>query len=126
MLLIAKGYRIMARRCKKPVGEINIVARRQRDLDAAAEALTKHGKRRIVAAAEFWLASHPGDAEKLDPFRRDLGRARQGAPPRRQSLRCDALNDAAGDASGGAQHAEELVGRQAGDGQGGKRRRGAG
>jgi putative endonuclease len=68
MLPIAKGYRIMARRCKKPVSEIDIVARRRRDLDAAAEAVTKHGKRRIVAAAEFWLASHPGDAESLIRF----------------------------------------------------------
>jgi putative endonuclease len=74
MLLIAKGYRIAARRWKTPVGEVDIVARRRRDLvfvevkarddlDAAAEALTAHGRQRIIAAAEFWLASHPGDAE---------------------------------------------------------------
>src|ERR1700722_9460081 len=51
MLLIAKGYRIAARRWKTPVGEIDIVARRRRDLvfvevkarelDAAAEAVTE-------------------------------------------------------------------------------------
>jgi len=74
MLLIAKGYRIAARRWKTPVGEIDIVARRRRDLvfaevkargdlDAAAEAVTEHGRQRIIAAAEFWLASHPGDAK---------------------------------------------------------------
>ncbi len=51
MLLIAKGHRIAARRWKTPVGEIDIVARRRRDLifvevkarddlDAAAEAVT--------------------------------------------------------------------------------------
>jgi putative endonuclease len=73
MLLIAKGHRIVARRWKTPVGEIDIVARRRRDLvfaevkarddlDAAAEAVTDRSKQRIVAAAEFWLAQHPDDA----------------------------------------------------------------
>jgi putative endonuclease len=73
MLLIAKGYRIAARRCKTPVGEIDIVARRRRDLvfvevkarndlDAAAESVTERTKQRIIAAAEFWLAGHPDDA----------------------------------------------------------------
>src|ERR1700753_190103 len=32
MLLIAKGFRIAARRFKTPIGEIDIVARRRRDL----------------------------------------------------------------------------------------------
>ena len=79
LLLIAKGYRIVARRWKTPVGEIDIVARRRRDLvfvevkareqlDAAAEAVTAHGQQRIVAAAEFWLASHPDDAERFIRF----------------------------------------------------------
>jgi putative endonuclease len=74
MLLIAKGHRIVARRWKAPVGEIDIVARRRRDLlfvevkardtlDAAAEAVTDRGKERCIAAAEFWLASHPDDAQ---------------------------------------------------------------
>jgi putative endonuclease len=70
--LIAKGYRILARRFRTPVGEIDIVARR-RDvlvfaevkararLDDAAEAVTERGKRRIAAAAEAWLAAHPDD-----------------------------------------------------------------
>jgi putative endonuclease len=72
MLLIAKGYRIAARRHKTPVGEIDIVARRRRDLvfvevkarddlDTAAEAVTERTKQRIVAAAEFWLSGHPDD-----------------------------------------------------------------
>src|ERR1700723_4797577 len=72
MLLIAKGYRIAARRWKTPVGEIDIVARRRRDLvfvevkarnhlDDAAEAVTERSKQRIVAAAEYWLARHAGD-----------------------------------------------------------------
>jgi putative endonuclease len=73
LLLLAKGFRIVARRLKTPVGEIDIVARRRRELlfvevkardtlDAAAESVTERSKQRIIAAAEFWLASHPGDA----------------------------------------------------------------
>src|ERR1700689_4220862 len=73
MLLIAKGYRIAARRWKTPVGEIDIVARRRRDLvapevkaaanlDAAAEPVTERSKQRIIAALQYWLASRPDDA----------------------------------------------------------------
>jgi len=72
MLLVAKAYRIMARRWKTPFGEIDIVARRRRTLvfvevkarnsvDEAMEAVTERGKRRIIGAAEFWLAQHPDD-----------------------------------------------------------------
>ena len=75
MFLIAKGYRIVARRWKTPFGEIDIVARRRRALvfvevkardraDKAAEAVTERTKRRIVAAAELWLAHHPDDIER--------------------------------------------------------------
>lgn len=67
--LIAKGYRILARRWRSPVGEIDIVARRRQTLvfvevkarltvDAAAEAVTVRQRRRIAAAAEIWLAQH--------------------------------------------------------------------
>jgi putative endonuclease len=70
--LVAKGYRIVARRWKSPVGEIDIIARRRRvlvfvevkareRLDDAAECLTERQQRRIIAAAEAWLASHPDD-----------------------------------------------------------------
>ena len=70
--LIAKGYRIVARRWKSPVGEIDIVARRRRTLifvevkarerlDDAAEAVIGRQQRRIIAAAEAWLAAHPDD-----------------------------------------------------------------
>ena len=68
--LIAKGYRILSRRWKSPVGEIDIVARRHRllvfvevkaraDLDAAAEAVLPRQRQRIAAAAEAWLATYP-------------------------------------------------------------------
>jgi putative endonuclease len=75
MLLIAKGYRIVARRWKTPFGEIDVVVRRRRALvfvevkareraDDAAQAVTERGKRRIVAAAELWLAHCPEDAQR--------------------------------------------------------------
>jgi putative endonuclease len=73
--MIARGYRILARRFRTPVGEIDIVAGRRntllfievkaRDtLDAAAEAVTARNKQRIVAAAEFWLSQHPDDVTR--------------------------------------------------------------
>ena len=72
--LIAKGYRIVARRWRSPVGEIDIVARRRKTLifvevkarerlDDAAEAVIVRQQRRIIAAAEAWLATHPDDVD---------------------------------------------------------------
>ncbi len=71
--LIAKGYRILARRFRGPGGEVDIVARRRRVLvfvevkarelvDDAAYAITERQMHRITAAAEAWLAQHPDDA----------------------------------------------------------------
>ena len=71
-LLIAKGFRILARRWKSPAGEIDIVARRRHllvfvevkaraDLDQAAESVTPRQRARIAAAAEAWLAVHGSD-----------------------------------------------------------------
>lgn len=71
--LVAKGFRIAARRWRSPAGEIDIVARRgnllifvevkARDsFDDAAWSVTERQKRRICAAAEAWLAANPDDA----------------------------------------------------------------
>jgi putative endonuclease len=79
LFLIAKGYRIAARRWKTPFGEIDIVARRRHALvfvevkareriDDAAEAVTERTRRRIVGAAEPWLARHPDDAQRTISF----------------------------------------------------------
>lgn len=68
--LIGKGFRILARRWKSPVGEIDIVARRHRTLifvevkaratlDDAAWSVTPRQQQRIAAAAQAWLASRP-------------------------------------------------------------------
>jgi putative endonuclease len=91
LLLIAKGYRILARRYKTPVGEIDIVARRRgmvvfvevkaRDsLDAAAEAVTPRQQGRIIDAAQYWLAAHPDAGEC--PLRFDAILVAPGKPPR--------------------------------------------
>src|SRR5262245_27234127 len=72
--LIAKGYRILARRFRTPHGEIDIVARRRNliafvevkaraSLDEAAFAVTPRQQQRIIDAAQGWLAAHPEHAE---------------------------------------------------------------
>jgi putative endonuclease len=71
-----RGYRVLARRFKVPVGEVDIVARRGRTLAFvevkargtladAAESLTARQRRRILAAAKMYLARHP-DLALLD------------------------------------------------------------
>jgi len=71
--LIAKGFRILARRWRSPLGEIDIVARRRRllvfaevkarpTIDEAAESVNVRQRRRIAAAAEIWLADNPDDS----------------------------------------------------------------
>lgn len=72
--LIAKGYRILARRFRTPYGEIDIVARRRQllafievkaraSLDEAAYAVTPRQQRRIIDAAQGWLMTHPEHAD---------------------------------------------------------------
>jgi putative endonuclease len=72
-LLVAKGFRILARRWRSPLGEIDIVARRRRllvfaevkarpTIDEAAESVNVRQRRRIAAAAEIWLAVNPDDS----------------------------------------------------------------
>ena len=72
--LIAKGYRILARRFKTPYGEIDLVARKRNlvafievkaraSLDEAAYAITPRQQGRIVNAAQAWLMAHPEHAE---------------------------------------------------------------
>ena len=74
--LLAKGYRILARRFRTRHGEIDIVARRRdvivfvevkarATLDDAAYAVTPQQQSRIIAAAQLWLMNHP-EHEGLD------------------------------------------------------------
>src|SRR3984957_20218930 len=72
--LMAKGYRILAKRFRTPHGEIDLVARRRNviafvevnaraSLDEAAYAVTPRQQRRIIDAAQGWLVAHPEHAE---------------------------------------------------------------
>jgi putative endonuclease len=68
--LMAKGYRILARRCRTPYGEIDLIAcrgkslifvevkRRPTRLDGEA-ALSQQQARRIARAAEHWVHQNP-------------------------------------------------------------------
>jgi putative endonuclease len=73
-LLMAKGYRILARRFRTPHGEIDIIARKRdllafvevkarASLDDAAYAVTPRQQQRIIDAAQGWLMAHPEHAE---------------------------------------------------------------
>ncbi|MBR0692506.1 YraN family protein [Bradyrhizobium lablabi] len=72
--LMAKGYRILAKRFRTPYGEIDLVARRRNliafievkaraRLDDAAYAVTPRQQQRIIDAAQVWLMAHPEHAE---------------------------------------------------------------
>jgi len=68
--LLLKGYRIVARRHRTRLGEIDLIARRghlvlivevkvRRNLAEAMEAIGGASERRIEAAADLWLARQP-------------------------------------------------------------------
>jgi putative endonuclease len=72
--LMAKGYRILAKRFRTPHGEIDLIAKRRNliafvevkaraSLDEAAYAVTPRQKARIIDAAQAWLVAHPEHAE---------------------------------------------------------------
>jgi putative endonuclease len=89
--LLAKGYRILARRFRSRMGEIDIIARRRgvtafievkarATFDEAAYAITEVQQQRIIAAAELWLARHPQYAN--DDLRFDAMLIAPGRLPR--------------------------------------------
>jgi putative endonuclease len=68
--LMLKGYRILARRYRTKLGEIDLIARRgdlvlivevktRRTLMEAMEALSPGSERRIEGAADLWLSRQP-------------------------------------------------------------------
>ncbi len=70
LALFVKGYRIIARRYRTKLGEIDLIARRgdlvlivevkaRPTLVAAMEAIGPQSERRIEAAADLWLARQP-------------------------------------------------------------------
>lgn len=71
--LMLKGYRIVARRYKTRLGEIDLIARRgdlvlvvevklRPTLTAAMDAVTRMSEKRIEAAADLWLMRQPDHA----------------------------------------------------------------
>lgn len=75
LVLQLKGYRVLARRVRTPVGELDLIVRRGRavvfvevkqraTLDAAAHAVTPAQAERSARAAQWWLA-------KQDDFAHD-------------------------------------------------------
>ena len=70
LALTAKGYRILARRYRTKLGEIDLIARRgdlvlivevkaRRTLVEAMEAIRRESERRIEGAADIWLSRQP-------------------------------------------------------------------
>ncbi len=62
-----KGYRILEQRFKLPIGEIDLIARRgqriafvevkaRKDIETALTSISEYQRRRIVRAADAWLA----------------------------------------------------------------------
>ncbi|KAA6205683.1 MAG: YraN family protein [Candidatus Tokpelaia sp.] len=73
-LLRLKGYRLLARRWRSARGEIDIIARKSNliaiveiksrpNLQQAMEALSPAQQKRIIAAADLWLAQQPDYAQ---------------------------------------------------------------
>jgi putative endonuclease len=70
LALMMKGYRILERRYRTRLGEIDLIARRgdlvlivevkaRRSLVDAMEAIARQSERRIEAAADIWLSRQP-------------------------------------------------------------------
>lgn len=68
---MAEGWLILAERARTPAGELDLVAEKagllafievkaRPSLRAAAHALTPRQQSRLLAAAEAWMAFHPG------------------------------------------------------------------
>src|SRR4030067_1972251 len=91
LLLRLKGHRIVAQRYKPPVGEIDLVAlkgrrlafievKRRKTAEDAAWTLPAKQRRRIVRAAQYWLASPPAFSRHDMALRVVVGRPRAGPP----------------------------------------------
>ena len=72
-LLFLKGFRLLAHRYRTPLGEVDLIVKRGRTIAFvevkaraferdALESVDRAAERRIVAAADLWLAKHPDAA----------------------------------------------------------------
>ena len=72
--LVSKGYRVLDRRYRTPVGEVDLIVRRggitafvevkvRPTLTEALEAVTPRQQRRVVAAAGHWFAEKMPDLD---------------------------------------------------------------
>lgn len=70
LFLMLKGYRVLARRYKTPVGEIDLIARKGRriifaevkqrpTIELCEAAVTGETRRRVRRAASWWMGRHP-------------------------------------------------------------------
>jgi putative endonuclease len=95
LLLIAKAYRILARRWKTPFGEIDIVARRRGvvvfvevkargSIDEAMEAVTERTKRRVIGRGRTMARALSSICQWRYPFRRHRRHAWKNATSHRQ------------------------------------------
>jgi len=77
--LMAKGYRILARRYRTPVGEVDMVVKRggtiafvevkaRQDFVTAATAITQEQRRRVANGARYYVSHHPKYADHAMRF----------------------------------------------------------
>ena len=92
-----EGYRIVARRYRSPSARSTswprrakrlafVEVKRRKTQDEAALAVTAKQKRRIVRAAQYWLASHPDFVGHSMAFDVVLCGGLGSAAPRRESV----------------------------------------
>ncbi|MBX3569382.1 MAG: YraN family protein [Rhizobiaceae bacterium] len=73
LALLLKGFRVLARRYRTPLGEIDLIARRgdlvvivevkaRATLTEAMQAIARPSERRIERAADIWLSRQPDHA----------------------------------------------------------------
>jgi putative endonuclease len=99
LLLRLKGHRIVAQRYKTPVGEIDLVAlkgkrlafievKRRKTTEDAAWTLPARQRRRIVRAAQYWLARASRLLQPRHRLRRGAGGALEVASAHRERISC--------------------------------------